>query len=101
MTLADKLQAIRKAKGLSQQEMAAMLEVTQGAITNLEVGRNKDIKMLLLKKMVYRMGVNPFYLLGDDDKEPMFYSGEKQTRQKLKKYEALIGKLNDLRSENG
>ncbi|HEX7757250.1 MAG TPA: helix-turn-helix transcriptional regulator [Niabella sp.] len=99
MTLAEKMINIRRLKGLTQVEIAQILSVTQGAIQHLEKGATKSLSESLLKSLIFTLGVNPYYLLSDDNNEPVFSSGTEAAalRKKIKQYEAVIDKLIKIR----
>lgn len=63
--LKDRLQQARKAKGLTQQELAEKADVTQGNIFHLESGRNKSSRNIL--KIATALGVTARWLMYGDD----------------------------------
>jgi len=69
MTLSEKLQNLRKAAGLSQEQLAERLNVTRQAVSKWETGEGKpDIDNLLpLAKL---LGTTVDYLLDDGAAEP-------------------------------
>lgn len=64
----NRIKILRKEKGLKQTELAAILNVTQGALSSWETGRY-DIGNNELKKMADYFGVSIDYLLGNEPSE--------------------------------
>lgn len=62
----NRIKELRKGKGLKQTELAAILNVTQGALSSWETGRY-DIGNDDLKKLADFFGVSADYILGRDD----------------------------------
>lgn len=62
----NRIKELRKEKGLKQTELAAILNVTQGALSSWETGRY-DIGNDDLKKLADFFGVSADYILGRDD----------------------------------
>lgn len=77
MTLAEKLQNLRKAAGLSQEQLAERLNVTRQAVSKWETGEGKpDIDNLLpLAKL---LGTTVDYLLDEETEAPQFTQPEPQ-----------------------
>ena len=76
MTLSEKLQNLRKAAGLSQEQLAERLNVTRQAVSKWETGEGKpDIDNLLPLAKLLHTTVD--YLLGLTDK-PEPYPRAKQ-----------------------
>lgn len=99
MTDAQKIKHIRELLNLTQQEFADKLNTSQGSITSLEKGRNKEMSLTLFKSMVNVFGVNPYFFLSNK-KEPEFAEKESSLRSKVLKYEKLIDQLHSLRSRH-
>ncbi|WP_159266988.1 helix-turn-helix transcriptional regulator [Zhongshania aliphaticivorans] len=51
MTLRDKLKLLRKAEGLSQQELCDLVDVPQSTLAKIENGRNKSTSVDFLNKI--------------------------------------------------
>lgn len=96
MTEGEKLKQIRKQLNLSQQEMAEALETGQQNISHIENGRIDSLNINILRNLVYNLGVNPYYVIGDEAKEPMFSKPDSAVRKKIKEYELLITKAKAL-----
>lgn len=62
----NRIKELRKEKGLKQTELAAILNVTQGALSSWETGRY-DIGNDDLKKLADFFSVSADYILGRDD----------------------------------
>jgi transcriptional regulator with XRE-family HTH domain len=70
--LKDRLTWARESKGLTQQSLARMAKVSQGAIGNLESGLRKSSRNITL--IAGALGVNPHWLadgVGDPDEGSM------------------------------
>ena len=78
MTLSEKLQNLRRAAGLSQEQLAERLGVTRQAVSKWETGEGKpDIDNLLpLAKL---LGTTVDYLLDDGAEEPCAEEPQPQT----------------------
>lgn len=69
MTLSEKLQALRKSAGLSQEQLAEQLNVTRQAVSKWETGEGKpDIDNLL--PLARLLGTTVDYLLDDEANQP-------------------------------
>ena len=69
MTLSEKLQTLRKAAGLSQEQLAERLNVTRQAVSKWETGEGKpDIDNLL--PLARLLGTTVDYLLDDEANQP-------------------------------
>lgn len=96
MTDSEKIKHIREMLKLTQQEFAAKLNVSQGSITSLEKGRNKEMSLTVFKNLVNEFGVNPYFFLSNRN-EPEFSDSTADKRKKISKYEELIDQLYDIR----
>jgi SOS-response transcriptional repressor LexA len=65
MKLKERLKRARKDKGLSQAQLAELLNVSQAAIQSLESGRVKSTTFLL--ELANKLDVTPEWLVGDED----------------------------------
>lgn len=97
MTLAEKIKHIRMLKGFVQEDMAKFMGVTTAAVSEIERGANKSISMGAISSLV-KAGINPYYILTDDSREPVFAHRDAGMVKKIKKYEQLIDKLSDLKN---
>lgn len=97
MTDSEIIKGIREELALTQKEMADKLDVSQAAISSIEVGRN-PIYHELFKKIVLILNVNPWYFVKDN--QTVFLSGRTENdalKKKLIQYEKLIDKLNQVK----
>lgn len=73
MNLADKITALRRQRGLSQEELADMLDVTRQSVSKWEGGQSvPDIQKILQLSAIF--GVTTDYLLKDDEGEEVIAS---------------------------
>jgi transcriptional regulator with XRE-family HTH domain len=63
----EKLRALRKSKGLSQEDLALDLHESQNTISNLETGKQKTINLQLLYKIASYFNIEPYELLSDSN----------------------------------
>lgn len=97
MTDGEKLKKIRKALKLTQVEFAVALNVAQATVSTIEKKHDAELPKAILKQLVKKWGVNPYYFLLDTPQNefmPVAGTREKQLEKKIKEYEALIAKLN-------
>lgn len=66
MELANRLRERRKNKGLTQEELADRVGVSQGQISSYERGENEPTGTVL-RKLAKELAVSSDYLLGDTD----------------------------------
>ncbi len=67
MNADEQIRAIRKSKGMTQQEFAAFMEVSSSSIANIENG-TREISKAMMKSIVEKCGVNAHWLLtGEGD----------------------------------
>ena len=62
MNADEQIRAIRKSKGMTQQEFAAFMEVSSSSIANNENG-TREISKAMMKSIVEKCGVNAHWLL--------------------------------------
>ena len=62
MNADEQIRAIRKSKGMTQQEFAAFMEVSSSSIANIENG-TREISKAMMKSIVEKCGVNAHWLL--------------------------------------
>ena len=67
MNADEQIRAIRKSKGMTQQEFATFMEVSSSSIANIENG-TREISKAMMKSIVEKCGVNAHWLLtGEGD----------------------------------
>jgi len=57
--LAQQLIAVRKAKGLTQKQLAEMAQTSQSAIARLESGQHRNLTLAFLQKICHVLGLAP------------------------------------------
>ena len=62
MNADEQIRAIRKSKGMTQQEFAAFMEVSSSSIANIENG-TREISKAMMKSIVEKCGINAHWLL--------------------------------------
>ena len=62
MNADEQIRAIRKSKGMTQQEFATFMEVSSSSIANIENG-TREISKAMMKSIVEKCGVNAHWLL--------------------------------------
>ena len=62
MNADEQIRAIRKSKGMTQQEFAGFMEVSSSSIANIENG-TREISKAMMKSIVEKCGVNAHWLL--------------------------------------
>lgn len=75
MNADEQLKAIRKSKGMTQQEFAAFMEMSSSSIANIENG-SREISKTMMKAIVEKCGVNAHWLLTGEGE--MFAEQEKE-----------------------
>lgn len=65
-SIGKQLQAWRKAKGLSQNQLAALAHVPQSAISEIESGKRKNPGIFCLQQLADALGVNLLELIDPD-----------------------------------
>ena len=108
MKINEILKTIRTEAGLSQVQLAEMLEATQGTISNLEKSMMANPTFDILKGYVTKVGANPVFLFGLDPTAPPIIhpsiqverlKGSKDEKVKtdlIKELETTIKKLKSL-----
>lgn len=61
--LQTEVKQIRKSKGLTQQKLADLLDVSRVTITEFENGKSDDISMKLLLERFDKLGIDFYYEL--------------------------------------
>lgn len=69
MNIGDKIRAARIAKGMTQEELGAILGVQKSAVAKYESGRVVNIKRSTLKKIADVLGIRPSELIFDGSPE--------------------------------
>jgi transcriptional regulator with XRE-family HTH domain len=67
LNIGAKIRAARQAKGMTQEELGAILGVQKSAIAKYESGRVVNIKRSTLKKISDVLGIPPFELIFDEE----------------------------------
>lgn len=62
-TIGDRIKHLRLAKGLSQSQLAKLVGLTKGAISQWEVGRTANLKNAPLMELCKIFGVSAQYLV--------------------------------------
>ena len=93
MTFADKVLALRKKSGLTQEELAEKLEVSRQAISRWEMGlAMPDASNLLQLSKLFKVTID--YLINDeyssDDDIPIVKNKEASLNKEMKKVSAMI-----------
>lgn len=67
MTLRNRLEELRKSKGIRQEELAAALEVSRQTISSLEKGRyNPSILLAFKIARYFRMSIEDIFLYEEE-----------------------------------
>jgi transcriptional regulator with XRE-family HTH domain len=67
LNIGEKIRAARQAKGMTQEELGAVLGVQKSAIAKYESGRVVNIKRSTLKKISDVLNIPPFELIFDEE----------------------------------
>lgn len=70
MGMAERIKEMRKARGLTQVELARRLGLKDSAIAKYENGRVENIKRSTIEEMAKILGCSPVYLLCLEDDPP-------------------------------
>ena len=70
MTTGDRIREARKKKGLSQEELGALIGVQKAAIHKYENNIVINLKRDMIEKLAEALDVSPVYLLGFDGEAP-------------------------------
>lgn len=76
MTTGEKIKSARLAKGLTQEELGALIGVQKAAINKYENGSVVNFKSTVLAKLASALDVSPVYLLNYDDESQDFSAEE-------------------------
>lgn len=88
------IKEIRKRKGITQVELAKLLEVTQGAVQKLESGEN-DLTGKMLKKLADVLNVEPWELL-PKEMQPNITPEEMEVLRAIRKAKETVAKTENL-----
>jgi transcriptional regulator with XRE-family HTH domain len=70
MTLGEKIRSIRKAKGMTQQELAEKLNTTKQTIGKYEKGIVTNLPLFRINELARALSTTPAYLTGwEEDKD--------------------------------
>ena len=69
MTTGEKIRALRKAIGMTQEELGEKIGVQKAAINKYETGLVVNLKRGTIHKLAKALGVSPVYLLDDDNSD--------------------------------
>ena len=90
MTLGEKIAQLRKAKGMTQQELAEKLNTTKQTIGKYEKGIVSNLPLNRIKELAEALDCEPGYLTGweveedDPDRELIEYLEEMRSRPEMK-----------------
>jgi transcriptional regulator with XRE-family HTH domain len=62
-TLGERIRQQRLARGLSQEQLAQLVGVTKGAVSQWELGGTKNIKLITFQRLLDVLHTSPEYLL--------------------------------------
>ena len=86
MTKGDRIRELRKAKGISQLEMAKLLNTTKQTIYKYEKGIVSNIPSDRIEELATILNSTPEYILGwdkEDTKKPVIDDGLTDSQRKL------------------
>jgi transcriptional regulator with XRE-family HTH domain len=69
-TMAERIRALRIARGLSQQQLAEKCGVTKGAVSQWELALTENIKLPVFLALCEVLGTDPHYLVFGPDRAP-------------------------------
>ena len=97
MDFGKQIKQIRAGKNLTQEQMAAMLNVTRQAVSNWENNKNlPDLELLVLMSKVFSLSLDQLILGGNDMNnmtEKLIKDGSETRRAKFNFATVLIGAL--------
>lgn len=93
MRMQDRLKALRESKGLTQEQVGAVLGVKKATINKYEQGEIQNIKRSNIKKLADLFGVTPTYLMCLED------DGEQTAQEKA--LETEVRMLEEIQSRYG
>ncbi len=83
MNTGERIKSLRIAKGLSQEQLGAMIGVQKAAINKYENGTVINLKRSTIAKLAEALDVSPLYILGLEDKSPRASIGVIPLHKKL------------------
>lgn len=90
--IAYRLQTLREAAGLSQQEVAEKADLSMSLIAKMEQGRKADPRASTLLALARALGVRPGQLIEDLTKPPPdAFPGKKKRKKKKAREVELVG----------
>ena len=70
MTIGERIRELRKARGMTQQELAQRLHTTKQTIGKYEQGIVTNLPLLRIDELAQALSTTPAYLMGwEDDKD--------------------------------
>ena len=69
--LGNRIYSLRKAKGLTQEELGQRVGVTKAQINKYETGITQNLKRSVAEAMAAALDVSPAFLLGWQEKHPV------------------------------
>jgi len=91
MGINEILKSIRQEAGLSQVQLAELVEATQGTISNLEKSLAANPTFDILKGYITKVGANPVFLFGlDPTAPPIIHPTVQIERMKSKDSDAKV-----------
>ena len=84
MTIAEKIKYLRKREHLTQTDLGDMLGVKKNAVSKWECGRVEDIPAGKIKAMARIFGVQPSYLIDNEQDLPQASSVEPVSDEAVK-----------------
>lgn len=88
MNIADKIKTVREAKGLSQKEVAAKINMDGSQYSKIENGKN-DPSSTTLEKIAHALGITLADLFASDDIFKDVNSADKSLVEKIRLIDAL------------
>jgi len=75
-TMGDRIRLLRKAKGMTLQDLAQAVGVTKAAVWQWERGATENIKLVTFLRLVQVLGTSADYLVhGPDERRRPYTSG--------------------------
>lgn len=95
MTTGDKIKFLRNKKGLSQEELGAMVGVKKAAINKYENGIVINLKRTIIAKLAIALETTPTYLLGFEDDNAPTSIEENERAERVKIISDKLSQLSD------
>lgn len=80
-TMGDRISTLRKARGLTQQQLAERVGVTKGAVSHWENGATENIKLRTFQALLEILHTDAQYLIFGPDRESPAPSSSGRVRQ--------------------